>query len=139
TAVMLGRDERQVWPATEWDRAGSGPAGPRFDDSPHALDRVSRRLRAGHVGTVLLVLRADVLENVAVGEQRQRGLEAKRPGVILRVVERPLHVHVADVTPTIAFGDAHGFASRVSKAVQPRPVVETGRFDYQRIALPVSD
>src|SRR5215831_14035559 len=93
---------------------------------------------SGHVSVVPLVFSADVLEHVAVGDQCQRGLETKRPRVIRRIVEGHLQVHVPKVTPTIAFGHAHGLTSWVSEAVQPRPFLKTGRFDYQRIALPAS-
>src|SRR5215831_10288888 len=87
------------------------------------------------VDAIFLVFRADVLENVAVGNQRQRGLETERAGVIRRVVEGHLRVHVAKVTPAIAFGDAHRGASRVSEAVQPGALIESGRFDDERIGL----
>src|SRR5438046_5239008 len=89
------------------------------------------------VRTVPLVLVADVFKHVAVWHQPQWKFEGEGPRVVLRIIERDLQIHVAEVAAAIAFGDVHGFAARVAEGVEPRPVVQAGRVDDKRLALPM--
>src|SRR6185295_17597788 len=62
----------------------------------------------------------------------------ERLGVILRIVEGDLQIHVSKVTPAIALGDAHGLAARMAEAIQPGALFETGCLDDERLAFPAS-
>src|SRR4030095_14528949 len=57
----------------------------------------------------------------------------------LWIIDRNLYIHMSEVTPLESFGDAHGFTVRVPRIVEPGTIVETNRFQDERIALPFAD
>jgi hypothetical protein len=61
-------------------------------------------LTLSDVRAVLLILGTDVLEDVAVRDEIHRRLEAEGLRVVLRIVERHFHIHVALVAAMKAFG-----------------------------------
>ncbi len=92
-----------------------------------------------HVPAVLLVFVAEIFEDVSVGLKLVRHLDGEGLRVHLRIVDRNLDVHVAEIAAAIAFHDPHGFAVRVAERVEPCLVVESDRVDDQRVLVPLAD
>src|SRR5215467_2298785 len=88
---------------------------------------------------VLVVLIADVLEELGVRLIGQRLRDAPRLRVRLRVVDRHLDVHVAEILADEALGHAQLVGVGLAGVVEPSFVVETDGLDDQRVAIPVSD
>src|SRR4029453_19541425 len=50
--------------------------------------------------------------------------------------ERDLILHVSEIDATESFGHAQLLRMRMTAPVEPRPIVEAGGFDDQRVPLP---
>lgn len=85
----------------------------------------------------LRVFVADVLDQLVVGLQHLRLDLANRFRVGLRIVNRDLNVHVPEIAAAETLRQLHDITMRVAEPVQPGFVVETDRFDDQRVAIPL--
>src|SRR5215467_10453591 len=88
---------------------------------------------------VFVVLIADVLEELGVRLVRELLRDGPRFRVRLRVVDRHLDVHVAEIFPNEPLRDACFVRGRLAGIVDPALVVEAGRLDDQRISVPMAD
>jgi len=108
----------------------------RQGNSPAILD--TRPLLLSEMGAVLFVLRADVLQNVAIRYQYLDCLYGEGLGVHFGIVDGQLQVHMAKIAPVEALLNPQSLAMRMAERIEPASVVESGRIDHQRIAFPTS-
>jgi hypothetical protein len=86
----------------------------------------------------LLVLNADVLHYVGAG--RQLGGDRCGPGLFvgIGIIDRDLHLQVAEIAPVDPLGDAERFGMGVTDAVELCLVVEPCCLNDERIPLPAA-
>jgi len=58
---------------------------------------------------------------------------------VLGIRDGDLNLHVSDIQPPVAFGDAQLFTVRVASRIQPGLVVKTRGLDNQSVSFPVAD
>src|SRR5438552_13194747 len=88
---------------------------------------------------ILLVLGADIFKKIAVRYKHQCSFDGKGAGVIQRVIEDDLQIHVAEIATAIPLGDVHGFAAGMAGDVEPGPIVHADGVNDKRIGLPMSN
>src|SRR5579872_299267 len=95
-------------------------------------------LLAGEVREVLVVLAADVFQQIGVRHQRR--VFAHGPGLCVgfRVVDRQPHFQMPEVAPVIPLRKVHGVAVRPSRIVQPGARVDPDRIYYKRVTVPLA-
>src|SRR5215470_6415168 len=80
------------------------------------------------------------LADVFLKLQARRECESPRERVrlrqCLRIVDRELDVHVAEIGPAIPFREMHLIAVRLARRVEPGLVVEANGVDDHRVAVP---
>ena len=91
------------------------------------------------VEQVPLVLFANELDQLRIGNQFRVQFGFPRFGIGLRVVDGELDIHVPHVAPMNSLGQMHGVGRRDTASGQPLLPVETAGLDHQRVALPVAD
>src|SRR5215472_15245899 len=91
------------------------------------------------MAAVPFVLRAHVLQNVAIRYQHLFRLHREWLRVRLEIVDSQLQIHMAEITPSEPLPNPQLLALRVPKRIQPALVVESFRIHDQDIALPMAD
>src|ERR1700686_3480457 len=87
---------------------------------------------------ILFVLRADVLNDVRIGNQVQRCLVGKRPRVIFCILIADFKVDVPEIAPAVPLGDQHVLAAWMPGVIQPALLFEARRLNDKGVALPFS-
>jgi len=87
----------------------------------------------------LVVLVADVLENLFTGGEVQESSHFPRPRVSAGIVDRDLDLHVPEIGTAVALDDVRFLRLRTAGQVLPHAVVETDGVDHQCVALPSAD
>src|SRR5260370_11320340 len=93
-------------------------------------------LRFSHVDAILLVF-AEQLENVVIGHQVVRDLNAKGFGVYLGVVKGHFDIQVPEVAAVKPFCEAQRLAMRVPHSLEGGLIVEFGGLNHGPVALPL--
>src|ERR1700678_2658223 len=96
-------------------------------------------LFAFYVGSVLFVLVAEILGDVAIRHQQLCELNGERFGIDLWIVNGHPYVQMAKIAPMKAFRDVESFATRTTRTVQPTLIVEPHGIHRKRIAFPLTD
>src|SRR5579863_446177 len=95
-------------------------------------------LLANKMAQIALVLIADELDQVGIGNQLRMQFGFPRFRVCFRVVDGELNVHVAEVAPVDSFGQVHPVAGRIAPPRKPGLPVESVGFNHQGVAFPVT-
>lgn len=85
---------------------------------------------------VPFTLRAEVFQNVAVGDQEICVLYCDRLRQDVWIFDRRIHVQMAEITPVETLLKVQRLAARKSGAIHPALVIEARRIHHQRIAFP---
>src|SRR5262245_5782828 len=88
------------------------------------------------LGFVILI--ADILHDLFARRQLQPPPHLPWLGVRAGIVDRDFEFQVAQIDPPEALNHMKLFGLRAA-AVEPAPVVEADRIDYQRVLLPSAD
>src|ERR1700757_5026733 len=92
----------------------------------------SSGLPLSEMGPVLLVF-AELLKNVPVGQQIVGHVDGKRLGVRLRIVEGHFPIQVSEVAAAEALGDAQRFAMQVARSIENRFIIEAGGLHHEDV------
>jgi hypothetical protein len=87
---------------------------------------------------LLGVLGAHGLEQLRIRPQLGADGHLDRPRVHHRICHRHFDVHVADVAAVVPFGHTQRLGVRVTGAVQPRLVIETGALDDETLQIHIA-
>src|SRR5262249_49397748 len=96
-------------------------------------------LLADNVLRILIILLADVFDQLRVRLIHRRLDDGPRTRVGLRIVDRDRDVHVAEVLARVAFGHVQRIGDGMTVRVEPALVVETLRLHDECVALPLAD
>src|SRR2546427_3608575 len=88
---------------------------------------------------VFLVIRAKVLQQVLVWQQRCPSFVTNWRSIGFRICDGHIDFQVPDIRASKSLSHAHGISMRRPYAVEPVPVVEPIRLDHQRVTFPPAD
>src|SRR5215469_5103717 len=82
---------------------------------------------------------ADTLDEFRICKQIERYVD--RPGfrISLRIINRDLDSHMAEIEPAEPLGNAQRVTVRMAGIIEPALIIEAGRFGNKRIAVPSSN
>src|SRR5215467_4515908 len=87
---------------------------------------------------VLLALGAELVDEFGIGLERLAERDGERLRVDLRIVDRHLDVHRAEVLAVEFLRHLRGVAHRAAPGVGPQIVAEPSGLDDERVAFPVA-
>src|ERR1700692_3898693 len=87
-----------------------------------------------HMLRILLVL-AEHLKNIGVGQQFKANLHRDRPGERLGIVKRHLDIQMPKIAAMEALGQTQGFTMEVATPIHNASIVKAGGFNHKNIAL----
>src|ERR1043166_5217885 len=88
---------------------------------------------------VLFVLLTEGFDQIGIGKQAMCHFESHWPGERLRIVDRDLNVHVAEVAAVKAFRDLHRFTVEMAHGIESASIIETRRLDHEPVAFPLAN
>src|SRR6267154_4899818 len=96
----------------------------------------SSYLLSHQVRDVLLVLQANIIQQLRIGCKDLRNLDGPRLRVGLRIIDRELDFQRPVVRAPESFRDPGVFRERTAPGIEPQPVAETGSLHDQSIPFP---